>query len=219
MPYSVLLIEDDTLIGQGLELGLGARGYEVVWLQQGIPATGHLHRQHFDVLILDLGLPDIEGIELLRRIRNKQIDIPIIVLTARDSQESIVSLLDHGADEYLIKPVSTDEIAARIRSLLRRIAGRNSSTIYHQGLSVSTLSREVSLNNQPISLTPMEFALIEILLTHAGKAVSVDRLISILEQSNHETTLQSIQVHIHSLRKKIGHDMIKTVRGAGYLVG
>lgn len=219
MPYSVLLIEDDTLIGQGLELGLGARGYEVVWLQQGIPATGHLHRQHFDVLILDLGLPDIEGMELLRRIRNKQIDIPVIVLTARDSQDSIVTLLDHGADEYLIKPVSTDEIAARIRSLLRRIAGRNSSTIYHQGLSVNTLSREVSLNNEPIALTPMEFSLIEILLTHAGKAISVDRLISILEQSNHETTLQSIQVHIHSLRKKIGHDMIKTIRGAGYLIG
>lgn len=219
MPYSVLLIEDDALIGQGLELGLGARGYQVVWLQQGNPVIDQLQRQHFDVLILDLGLPDIDGIDLLRRIRNKQIDIPVIVLTARDSQNSLITGLDQGADEYLIKPVSTDEIAARIRSLLRRIAGRNSSTMHYEGLTMDTLSRKVSFNNETVALTPMEFSLIEILLTHAGKVVSADRLIDILEQSGNETTLQSIQVHVHSLRKKFGHDMIKTIRGAGYLIG
>lgn len=219
MPYSVLLIEDDALIGQGLELGLGARGYQVVWLQQGIPAIAQLQHQHFDVLILDLGLPDIDGIDLLCRIRNKPIDTPVIVLTARDSQQSLITGLDQGADEYLIKPVSTDEIAARIRSLLRRIAGHSSSTLTHQGLTMDTLSRKVNFNNEPIALTPIEFSLIEILLTHAGKAVSADRLIAILEQSSTETTLQSIHVHVHSLRKKFGHDMIKTIRGSGYLIG
>ncbi|MFK8078651.1 MAG: response regulator transcription factor [Granulosicoccus sp.] len=219
MPYSLLLIEDDALIGQGLELGLGARGYHVVWLQQGIPAIAQLQHQHFDVLILDLGLPDIDGIDLLCRIRNKPIDTPVIVLTARDSQQSLITGLDQGADEYLIKPVSTDEIAARIRSLLRRIAGHSSSTLTHQGLTMDTLSRKVNFNNEPIALTPIEFSLIEILLTHAGKAVSADRLIAILEQSSTETTLQSIHVHVHSLRKKFGHDMIKTIRGSGYLIG
>ena len=216
MPYSVLLVEDDPLIGQGLELGLQSRGFRLTWLDKGLGVQQLLQEQLFDVLVLDLGLPDIDGIDLLQRIRLTSIDIPIIVLTARDSVQNRITGLDHGADDYVIKPTSTDELAARIRAAARRSGGRSSETLRFGQLALDLLSRKLQSDGKLIQLTPNEFLIIEILMRKMGEIVHMETILNVLENSAQESSPQSIQVHIHSLRKKLGAQMIKTVRGVGY---
>ncbi len=219
MAYSVLLVEDDPLIGQGLELGLRSRGFDLTWLDKGQGVLRMLVEQAFDVLVLDLGLPDIDGIELLQQIRQAQINIPIIVITARDTIQNRITGLDYGADDYVTKPASTDELAARIRAAARRNSGRSHETFRVGTLELNALSRELLRDGQPIPLTPIEYLVIETLMHKQHIVVSIDVLLGTLENAAHESTVQSIQVHMHSLRKKIAPEIITTVRGAGYRLG
>ena len=219
MSYSVLLVEDNPLIGQGLELGLRSRGFGLTWVDKGLSVQQLLQEQSFDVLILDLGLPDIDGIDLLQQIRQTSIDIPIIVLTARDSINNRITGLDHGADDYVTKPTSTDELAARIRAVARRHSGRSTEIMRASSLELNPLSRELKNAGQLVSLTPIEFLIIETLMRKKGSVVSIDALLQVLEDAVHESTAQSIQVHIHSLRKKLSAEIITTVRGTGYRLG
>ena len=219
MPYSVLLVEDDPLIGQGLELGLRSRGFLLTWVDRGRNVLSLVRDQPFDVLVLDLGLPDIDGIELLQQIRQAKIDIPIIVLTARDSIKNRITGLDHGADDYVTKPASTDELAARIRAVARRKGGRSNETLNIGRLELNPLSRELLKEGQPVQLTPIEYLIVETLMRKEGVVVSIDSLLHVLEDATHESSIQSIQVHIHSLRKKLDPEIITTVRGAGYRLG
>lgn len=219
MPYSVLLVEDDPLIGQGLELGLRSRGFGLTWLDKGAAVPSLLREQTFDVLVLDLGLPDVDGIDLLQQIRRQANNIPIIVLTARDSVKNRIAGLDHGADDYVIKPTSTDELAARIRAVARRHSGRSSEILRVGTVELNSLSRELRQNGRVVSLTPIEFLLMEMLLQKEGMVVSIATFLHMLDAADHETSPQAIQVHIHSLRKKLGAALISTVRGVGYRCG
>lgn len=219
MPYSVLLVEDDPLIGQGLELGLRSRGFGLTWLDKGRDVQRLLREQPFDVLVLDLGLPDIDGIDLLQQIRQASSDIPIIVLTARDSVKNRITGLDHGADDYVTKPASTDELAARIRAVARRNSGRSTEILRVGPVELNPLSHELQKDGQLIPLTPTEYLLIEALMRKEGAVVSVESLLGVLEGADRETTPQAIQVHIHSLRKKLDAELIQTVRGMGYRLG
>jgi DNA-binding response OmpR family regulator len=219
VPYSVLLVEDDQLIGQGLELGLRSRGFRLTWLDKGQGVLRLLQEQSFDTLILDLGLPDIDGIDLLKQIRQVSIDIPIIVLTARDSIKNRVTGLDHGADDYVTKPVSTDELAARIRAAARRGSGRSNESLSVGQLVLNPLSKELLHDEKPVPLTPIEYLIIETLILKESEVVSINTLLSMLEDIGHDSTAQAIQVHIHSLRRQLGADVITTVRGSGYRLG
>ena len=178
-----------------------------------------MNEHSFDVLVLDLGLPDIDGIDILQQIRQASNDIPIIVLTARDSVKNRVVGLDHGADDYVSKPVSTDELAARIRAVARRKSGRSTETLCVGTFVLNPLSRELHKQDQPVSLTPTEYLLIEALMREEGIAVSVESLLRIVDDAGHKSTAQAIQVHIHSLRKKLDAELIHTVRGVGYRLG
>lgn len=219
MPYAVLLVEDDPLIGQGLELGLRSRGFDLRWLDKGRDVQRTLIDNQIDVLVLDLGLPDIDGIDLLQQIRQASNDIPIIVLTARDSIKNRITGLDYGADDYVCKPVSTDELAARIRAVARRKSGRSTETLRVRTFVLNPLSRLLHKQDQPVALTPTEYLLIEALMRKQGVVVSVESLLRILDDNGHESTAQAIQVHIHSLRKKLEAELIQTVRGLGYRLG
>jgi len=219
VPYAVLLVEDDPLIGQGLELGLRSRGFALTWLDKGRDVHRVLNQQPFDVLVLDLGLPDIDGIDLLQEIRQASNDIPIIVLTARDSIRNRITGLDHGADDYVTKPASTDELAARIRAVARRKSGRSTETLRVRTYELHPLSHELYNAGHRVLLTPTEYILIESLMRKEGVVISIDTLLSVLEDAGHESTAQAIQVHIHSLRKKLDAELIQTVRGVGYKLG
>lgn len=219
MRYSVLLVEDDPLIGQGLELGLRSRGFGITWLDRGRTVLQLLAAQSFDVVVLDLGLPDIDGIELLQQIRQAQMDIPIVVLTARDSIKNRITGLDHGADDYMIKPASTDELAARIRAAARRNGGRSHEIICVGSLELNALSHKLLNNGQAVSLTPIEYLITETLILKHRAAVSTENLLDVLEGAHYESSAQSIQVHIHSLRKKLAPEVITTIRGTGYRIG
>lgn len=219
MSYSVLLVEDDPLIGQGLELGLRSRGFGLTWLVKGASVPSLLREKAFDVLVLDLGLPDVDGMDLLQQIRHQANNIPIIVLTARDSVKNRIAGLDHGADDYVTKPTSTDELAARIRAVARRHSGRSSEIVRVGTVELNSLSRELQQDGRVVPLTPIEYLLMEMLMQKKGMVVSVETFLHILADANHDTSPQAIQVHIHSLRKKLGAALISTVRGVGYRLG
>lgn len=216
MSYNVLLVEDDPLIGQGLEFGLESRGFCLVWVNKGSSVPAMLKEQAFDVIVLDLGLPDIDGLTLLQSIRRAQQAVPVIALTARDSIKDRIAGLDSGADDYVIKPASTDELAARIRAVARRRGGRSTEILQAGHLELNTVSREFFSLGEPVSLTPVEYLIIDRLLRNRKAAVSTDTLLQVLEGASYDSTVQSIQVHIHALRKKLPPGTIKTIRGMGY---
>lgn len=219
MAYTVLLVEDDPLIGQGLELGLRTRGFDLTWLDKGLDVKRLLMEHAFDVLVLDLGLPNIDGLDLLQQIRQARIDIPIIVLTARDTVRNRVVGLDHGADDYVTKPASTDELAARIRAVARRSSGRSHETLQLGTLELNALSRELLKEGQVVPLTPIEYLITETLISKQRVVVPVEVLLRMLANTAHESSAQAIQVHMHSLRKKLAPETITTVRGVGYRLG
>jgi len=215
---SILLIEDDAIIGEGLKLGLTAREFSVDWVQTALVAWSALIQTSPDVVVLDLGLPDADGMQLLKRLRKTGSTVPVIILTARDAIKSRILGLDFGADDYLVKPITTDELAARIRAVARRNTGRASETLTHNDVSLDTLARQVYVGDERISLTPNEYELLYILLSKVGQAVSIDNLLSEIETNSPDASQQSVKVHIHSLRKKLNTDIIQTIRGFGYAI-
>jgi two-component system response regulator QseB len=214
----LLLVEDDRLIGRGVYETLRDEGYAVDWVRDGDAAAAQLKTRVHDLVILDLGLPRQEGLSVLRNLRADRNDIPVLIVTARESPADRVLGLDSGADDYLTKPFNLDELGARIRALLRRRAGRTDPIISHRGVSMNVATHSVTLNGQDVTLTAREFFLLHALLERPGAVLSRDQLLEKLYAWGDEVESNTIEVYVHSLRKRLGADFIVTVRGVGYAV-
>ncbi len=214
----LLLVEDDELLGDGLSAGLTQNGYTVDWLKDGASADQALQTEEFEVIVLDLGLPKLSGIEVLQNFRERGNTTPVIILTARESIEDRIKGLDSGADDYLVKPFDLDELCARIRALQRRFNVRAESTLSHGNIILDPASHTVTLNNEAINISRREFALLHKLLENVGRVLSRESLTQSLYGWGEEVDSNALEVHIHNLRKKLGNDFILTIRGIGYMI-
>jgi two-component system response regulator QseB len=214
----LLLVEDDQMIGESLGRGLRQDGFTVDWVQDGQAALLAVAATAYDLMLLDLGLPKKDGLAVLQTMRQSGNKMAVLIVTARDAVADRVKGLDAGADDYLIKPFDLDELEARIRALLRRQAGRADALIAHGGISLNPATHEVLQNGQPVVLSAREFALLEALLERPGVVLSRAQLEDKLYGWNQEIESNAVEVYIHSLRKKLGAELIKNVRGVGYMV-
>ena len=214
----ILLVEDDPLLGDGLTIGLRQSGFAVDWLKDGHSADLALQSEHFDLLVLDLGLPKMTGMEVLQRARSRGNTLPVLVLTARDATGDKIAGLDAGADDYLVKPIDLDELSARIRALLRRSAGRAAPVLSVGQISLDPAAHLVTLEGKPVELAGREFALLQLLLENAGRVLSRSQIEQSLYGWRDEPDSNALEVHVHHLRKKLGSERIRTLRGVGYMV-
>ncbi len=215
----ILVIEDDAVLRDGLSVGLGLAGFTVDSVETCAEADAALLSNDFDALVLDLMLPDGSGLDVLKALRLRQQDIPVLLLTARDEVGDRIKGLDSGADDYLGKPFDLDEVAARLRALLRRAAGRASTILRWQGLALDPSRLEVAKDEQPVNLSRREFSILQALMTHPGQIVSKSQLEDKLYGWQSEVESNAVEVHIHNLRTKIGAGIVQTVRGVGYRLG
>jgi two-component system response regulator QseB len=214
----VLLIEDDELIASGVLAGLRAHGLAADHVATAAAAQTTLALVHCDVVILDLGLPDEDGISLLKRLRAGGMAVPVLILTARDAIDDRVTGLRCGADDYLLKPFDLSELVARLHALVRRSAGRSVEVIEFGQLRVNPASGEAFLRGVPVLLSRRELALLTALLNARGNILSADKLKDSLYEFNEEIESNALNVHIHHLRKKLDPGLIETVRGVGYRI-
>ncbi|KXB30664.1 two-component system response regulator [Dechloromonas denitrificans] len=214
----ILLVEDDPQLGDGLTVGLRQAGFAVDWVKDGHAADHALHAESFDLVVLDLGLPRLSGMDVLSRARQRGQAMPILILTARDATGDKVSGLDAGADDYLVKPIDLDELTARIRALARRSAGRAAPLLIHGELALDPAAHVVTLAGQPVELSSREFSLLQMLLENTGRVLSRTQLEQSLYGWRDEPDSNALEVHIHHLRKKLGSDLIRTLRGVGYTI-
>ena len=212
----ILLAEDDQLLGDGIRAGLGLEGDTVDWVNDGVAAEQALETDEFDLLVLDLGLPRKDGLEVLRSLRRRGNLTPVLILTARDKVADRVAGLDAGADDYLTKPFDLDELLARVRALTRRHTGRAAPLLQHGELALDPATHQVSLAGAPVDLAPREYALLSLLLEQRGKVLSRARLVEALYGWDGDLESNAIEVHIHHLRRKLGRSVIETRRGQGY---
>jgi two-component system OmpR family response regulator len=214
----ILLAEDDDVLADGLTRSLRQAGYATDCVGNGLEADSALAAQDFDLLILDLGLPKLSGLEVLRRLRARKSHLPVLILTAADSIEQRVKGLDLGADDYMAKPFALSELEARVRALTRRGAGGGPTVIRHGPLVYDQVGRSASLNQQMLDLSARELGLLEVLLQRTGRLVSKEQLVDHLCEWGEEVSNNAIEVYVHRLRKKIefGGVRIATVRGLGY---
>lgn len=214
----ILLVEDDPLISDATLSRLRKAHHSVEWARNGLDAEAALIAGGFDVAILDLGLPGKDGLEVLREIRAQGRKTPVIALTARDGVGDRVAGLDGGADDYLVKPFDMDELIARCRALARRSNGRVESTISAGGVTLNTANHQVEYNHLPVTVSPNEFRVLQCLLESKGKVVSKERLAEAVYGWDDGTESNTIEVYVSQLRKKLGLDTIRTLRGVGYIV-
>ena len=214
----ILLVEDDPQLGDGLTIGLRQAGFAVDWVKDGNSADHALHAESFDLVVLDLGLPRLSGMEVLTRARSRGQTMPILILTARDATGDKVSGLDAGADDYLVKPVDLDELTARIRALSRRSAGRAAPLLIHGDIALDPAAHGVTLAGQPVELSSREFSLLQMLLENAGRVLTRTQLEQSIYGWRDEPDSNALEVHIHHLRKKLGSELIRTLRGVGYTI-
>jgi len=214
----LLLVEDDKMIGEAVRTGLKRQGYTVDWVQDGQAARTALRTETFDLVLLDLGLPGVDGLTLLRGLRAAGEKVPVLILTARDSVDDRIKGLDAGADDYLVKPFDLDELAARVRAVARRQAGRAEPLVEHLGVALDPATREVTLEGEPVALSQREFGLLQALLERPGQVLSRAQLEERLYGWGEEVESNAVEVHIHNLRKKLGAGYIQNVRGVGYRV-
>ncbi len=214
----ILLVEDDPELGDGLAIGLRQAGFAVDWLRDGHAADLALRDESFDLVVLDLGLPRLSGMEVLKRARDRGQSLPILILTARDATGAKVSGLDAGADDYLVKPIDLDELSARIRALTRRSAGRAAPLLVHGELAIDLAAHRVTLAGQAVELSGREFSLLHMLLENAGRVLTRSQLEQSLYGRHDEPDSNALEVHIHHLRKKLGSELIRTLRGVGYTI-
>ena len=214
----LLLVEDDALLGDGLRAGLAQRGFAVDWVRDGTAADLALGTSEYAAVVLDLGLPRLSGLDVLRRVRGRGAKTPVLILTARDAVEDRVKGLDSGADDYLVKPCDLDELAARLSALVRRAGGEAAPTLRAGALELDPAARRVTYRGAPVELPGREFALLHALLLAAGRVLSREQLAERLYAWGDEVESNAIDVHIHHLRRKLSPDLIRTVRGVGYML-
>ncbi|WP_234194126.1 response regulator [Pseudacidovorax sp. NFM-22] len=214
----LLLLEDDLMIGEAVLDLLRAEHYAVDWVKDGEAAESALRTQDYDLVLLDLGVPRREGLEVLRGLRARKQRMPVLITTARDAVQQRVEGLDAGADDYVLKPYDLDELLARIRALLRRAAGRAEPVYEHKGVSLNPATHEAMVDGKPMVLSAREWAVLEALIARPGLILSRPQLEEKLYSWKDEISSNAVEVYIHGLRKKLGADLIRNVRGVGYMV-
>ena len=214
----ILLVEDDKLLGDGVQAGLTQSGFNVDWVRDGIAAELALKTGEFAGVVLDLGLPRLSGLDLLQRLRRGGDKVPVLILTARDRVEDRVRGLDGGADDYLIKPFDLDELAARLRALVRRSRGEAAPKLRVGEIELDPAARCVTFRGRPVELSLREFALLQELMLNAGQVLSREQLAQRLYAWGEEIESNAIEVHVHHLRRKLAPELLRTVRGVGYMM-
>jgi len=213
----ILLVEDDRLLGDGLQAGLRQAGYAVDWLRDGEAAVAALTTERFTAVVLDLGLPRRDGLSVLQWLRNRHDATPVLILTARDQLQDKIRGLDLGADDYMVKPFDLDEVTARLRAVVRRAHGRSEPVLTLGAVELNPAARSVMRAGQPVELTPREFDLLHLLLQHADRVLSRRAIEEQLYTWNDAVDSNALEVHIHHLRRKLDTELIRTVRGVGYM--
>jgi len=213
----LLLVEDDPALGEGIRAALKPEGYTVDWLQDGLSAVHAIEQESFDLVILDLGLPRLDGLQVLKRVRSGKHQLPVLVLTARDATGDRIAGLDAGADDYLVKPFDVAELKARLRALLRRSFNRSEPLLEYRGIVLDPSSPLVTWQGQSLSLPRKEFLLLHELLVQPGRVLTRDRLQQVLYGWDEDVESNALEVHVHHLRKKFFPELIRTVRGVGYM--
>lgn len=214
----LLLVEDDELLGDAVKTGLTQFDYIVDWLKDGESARAALKVESFELIILDLGLPRLSGMALLQWLRGEGDKTPVIILTARESVEMRVKGLDNGADDYMVKPFDLNELSARVRALVRRSQGRADSQILYKNLVLDPAAHTVTVDGQIVNVPRREFALLQKLLENCGHVLSREQLTQSMYGWDEDVDSNTLEVHIHNLRKKLNTNFIRTIRGVGYLV-
>ncbi len=215
----VLLVEDDELLGDGIRTGLKHYGHTVDWVTDGRTAYKALtsNVESFDVIVLDLGLPKMDGIEVLKSIREENITTPVVILTARETIDDRVKGLDAGADDYLTKPFDLDELCARLRALQRRSKARAKPTLVYGDITLDPAAHIVHLKGEEVMISRREFALLQKILENSGRVISREQLNQTLYGWGENIDSNALEVHIHNLRKRFGTNLIRTIRGVGYM--
>lgn len=214
----LLLVEDDPLLGDGIQRGLKQQGYTIEWLQDGQTAGVAMMQEDYDLVVLDLGLPRRPGLDILKEARTRDRAMPVLILTAQSETEDRVAGLDAGADDYLTKPFDIEELYARIRALLRRAGGRATPKLGHGDIELDPAGHKVTRDGQEIALSRREFAVLLELMENQGRVLSRSRLEQGLYGMDEEVESNAVEVHIHHLRKKLGSTLIRTIRGVGYMI-
>ena len=214
----VLVVEDDPMIGRAVVAGLHEQGYAVDWVKDGAEAELALGNAVYDLALLDLGLPRRDGLDVLKNVRRAKNDLPVLIITARDSVADRIAGLDSGADDYLVKPFDLDELLARTRAVIRRHGGRGQTEIAYGTLKLDPVQRRVIFRGEDIDLSPREFAVLEALMKEPGAVVSRERLEDAVYGWGEEVGSNSIEVHVHHLRRKLASDLIRNVCGVGYRI-
>ena len=214
----LLLVEDDTMIGRAVRQGLDAAGFVVDWVTDGKAAEHALANGVYDLVVLDLGLPGKDGMTLLKEARRRRDTVPVLVVTARDAVSDRIAGLNEGADDYVLKPFDLDELVARVRALLRRRAGNASPLLECGTLVMDPVRREVRVAGEEVTLSAKEFALLEKLMQRPGAVLSREQLEDALYGWEREVGSNAVEVHLHNLRRKLGAQTIRNVRGVGYKV-
>ena len=213
----VLVVEDDRMIAKGLDRALRQDGYAVDGVADGRSAAEALRTSRFDLVLLDLGLPERDGLEVLRELRRRGDSTPVIIVTARDDVQNRIAGLDAGADDYIVKPFDLDEVAARMRSVLRRAAGRGDPCIRHRGITLNPVTHTVEHDGATVVLSAHEFSVLEALMQRPGTVLSRAQIEDRLYGWG-SVESNAIEVYVHGLRRKLGSDAIRTLRGVGYFV-
>lgn len=213
----ILIVEDDELLGDGLQAGLRHCGFVADWLRDGESARAALANEDYAAMVLDLGLPRLSGLQVLGGLRAAGSDLPVLVLTARDATADKVLGLDSGADDYLVKPVDLDELAARLRALVRRAGGQAAPLLRAGAVTLDPAARRAFLDGQPLELPAKEFAILELFMRNPGRVLSRAQLESALYGWDEGVESNAVEVYIHHLRRKLGAERIRTQRGLGYL--
>ena len=213
----LLLVEDDELLGDAVKTGLNQFGYIVDWLKDGEIARAAIRTESFELIILDLGLPKLQGLNLLQAIRFDGNATPVIILTARESIEDRIKGLDSGADDYITKPFDLNELSARIRALIRRSQGRADTVLQYGNVTLDPAAHAVTVDNLAVNVPRREFALLQKLLENNGHVLSREQLMQSIYGWNEDVDSNALEVHIHNLRKKLNATFIRTIRGVGYM--
>ena len=221
----VLVVEDDSLLGDAIQAGLKQSGYAVDWMKDGVAAEQALTTEPYAAVVLDLGLPRLSGLEVLRRLRSRNsnsktqnVRIPVLILTAMDAVDDRIKGLDAGADDYMVKPFDMGELAARLRALVRRTGGSAAPELHAAGVRLDPAAHRVLYHDEPVELSAREFAVLHALMLNAGKVLSRAQLEEQLYAWGEEVESNAVEVHVHHLRRKLFSALVETVRGVGYLI-